>query len=381
MNCFGRDVASGSVVEVAFHHAIESVAPSNESSGLYVAPGFIDIQVNGFAGVDYNNPATSHEEIERSLRVLFSTGVTRFYPTVITGPRDRMAGALRNLAAAREALVDGEVMDGFHVEGPFICAEDGPRGAHPKQWVRRPDIDEYRGWQDATGGRIRIVTLSPEWPEANRFIEQITADGVVASIGHTQATAAQIRDAVGAGATLSTHLGNGAHGVMRRHPNYIWDQLAEDRLMADFIVDGIHLDAAFLKVALRAKTVDRSVLVTDAATPAAAAPGRYYLGDQVVDHTADGRVVLAGQDRLAGSALRMDRGVENLMRLAGLSLAEAVQMATVNAAGAGKVPGRSAGLAAGDRADLVQFRYEAGRIEVAAVWMSGRQVYPRSFVI
>jgi N-acetylglucosamine-6-phosphate deacetylase len=378
MNCFGRDAANGAVIDVAFHDAIESVAPSSESTGLYVAPGFIDIQVNGFAAVDYNNPATPHEEIERSLHVLFSTGVTRFYPTVITGPRERMAGALRNLAAARQALRDGEAMDGFHVEGPFICAEDGPRGAHTKQWVRRPDLDEYRGWQEATGGRIRIVTLSPEWPEASRFIEKITADGVVASIGHTQASAAQIRDAVSAGATLSTHLGNGAHGVMRRHPNYIWDQLAEDRLMADFIVDGIHLDAAFLKVALRAKTVDRSVLVTDAATPAAAAPGRYYLGDHVVDHTADGRVVLAGQDRLAGSALRMDRGIENLMRLAGLSLAEAVQLATVNAARAGRVPARTAGLAPGDRADLVQFGYDSGRIEVAAVWMSGRQVYARS---
>jgi N-acetylglucosamine-6-phosphate deacetylase len=378
MNCFGRDAANGAVIDVAFHDAIESVAPSSESTGLYVAPGFIDIQVNGFAAVDYNNPATPHEEIERSLHVLFSTGVTRFYPTVITGPRERMAGALRNLAAARQALRDGEAMDGFHVEGPFICAEDGPRGAHTKQWVRRPDLDEYGGWQEATGGRIRIVTLSPEWPEASRFIEKITADGVVASIGHTQASAAQIRDAVSAGATLSTHLGNGAHGVMRRHPNYIWDQLAEDRLMADFIVDGIHLDAAFLKVALRAKTVDRSVLVTDAATPAAAAPGRYYLGDHVVDHTADGRVVLAGQDRLAGSALRMDRGIENLMRLAGLSLAEAVQLATVNAARAGRVPARTAGLAPGDRADLVQFGYDSGRIEVAAVWMSGRQVYARS---
>jgi len=375
MNCFGRDIHSAATLDVAFHDVIRNVTSSSDPSNTYLAPGWIDLQVNGFAGVDYNNPASTHEEIARSVAVLFSTGVTRFYPTVITGSPDGMLGALRNLATARESLPDGEAMDGFHVEGPHISAEDGPRGAHPRQWVRGPDLDEYARWQDATGGRIRIVTLAPEWDEAPRYIERITRDGVVASIGHTQATAAQISDAISAGATLSTHLGNGAHGVMRRHPNYIWEQLAEDRLMADFIVDGIHLDASFLKVALRAKTVDRSVLVTDAAPPAAAAPGRYYIGEQAVDLRADQHVVLAGQDRLAGSALRMDRGIDNLMRLAGLSLSEAVRMATINPARAGKVPGRSAGLAAGDRADFVQFQLEAGRIEVLAVWMSGRKVF------
>jgi len=369
------DVHSTATVDVAFHNAINTVAFSAQASDVYLAPGWIDLQVNGFAAVDYNNPSTTHEEIAKSLRVLFSTGVTRFYPTVITGPPDSMVAALRNMAAAREALPDGEAMDGFHVEGPHISPEDGPRGAHPRHWVRKPDLDEYRRWQDATGGRIRIVTLAPEWPEAPGYIERITQDGVVAAIGHTQATSAQLAGAISAGATLSTHLGNGAHGVLRRHPNYIWDQLAEDRLMADFIVDGIHLDAAFLKVALRAKTVERSVLVTDAAPPATAAPGRYYIGEQAVDLTAGQRVVLAGQDRLAGSALRMDRGIENLMRLAGLSLSDAVRLATVNAARAGKVPLRGAGLAPGERADMVQFRCDQGRIDIASVWLSGRQVY------
>src|SRR6185436_5143105 len=121
---------------------------------------------------------------------------------------------------------------------------------------------------------------------APAYIEKIVAEGVVASIGHTEATAAQIQDAVAAGATLSTHLGNGAHSVLRRHPNYIWEQLAEDRLMADFIVDGIHLDASFLKVALRAKTIARSAIVTDAVTPAGSAPGRYRVGELEVEMTA-----------------------------------------------------------------------------------------------
>jgi N-acetylglucosamine-6-phosphate deacetylase len=162
---------------------------------------------------------------------------------------------------------------------------------------------------------------------------------------------------------------------MRRHPNYLWDQLAEDRLMASFIVDGIHLPKSFLVTALRAKGIDRAVLVTDASAPAGCAPGRYWLGEQPVDLTEDGRVVLAGQTRLAGSALRMDTGVSNLMRFAGLSLADAVRLGTTNPAVAGRVPGRTRGLEAGERADLILFRLENGSIRIESTWVGGRRVY------
>ncbi|MCX6626737.1 MAG: amidohydrolase family protein [Candidatus Solibacter sp.] len=376
LQCSGICALTGLRIELAFQRDLLSVSPSAEGIGRYLAPGFIDLQVNGFAGVDYNHPRTPHDQIARSLRAQFATGVTRLYPTVITGAPDHMQACLRNLAAARESVPQGHAIDGFHVEGPHISPEDGPRGAHPRQWVRPPDLDEFRRWQDATRGRIRIVTLSPEWPEAPRYIERITDEGVVASIGHTQASAAQIAAAVASGATLSTHLGNGAHQLLRRHPNYIWEQLAEERLMAGFIVDGIHLGAAFLKSAIRAKTVDRSVLVTDASTPAGAAPGRYFLADQPVDLTEDGRVVLADTDRLAGSALHMHHGVANLMRLAGLSLADAVRMASVNPARAGLVPGRAQGLVPGERADIVQFRVTPGdEIEIVATWLAGVRVF------
>ncbi len=376
LQCSGIGALTGLPIQLAFQGSVLSVTPSAKASDLYLAPGFIDLQVNGFAGVDYNHPLTPHQEIARSLRAQFATGVTRLYPTVITGAPDAMYACLRNLAAARESIPEGHAIDGFHVEGPHLSPEDGPRGAHPHQWVRPPDLDEFYRWQEVARGRIRIVTLSPEWPEAPRYIERITAEGVVASIGHTQAGAAQIAAAVASGATLSTHLGNGAHQLLRRHPNYIWDQLAEDRLMAGFIADGIHLGAAFLKSAIRAKTVDRSVLVTDAATPAGASPGRYCLADQPVDLTEDGRVVLAGTDRLAGSALHMHRGVENLMRLTGLSLPDAIRMATINPARAGKVPGRTLGLVPGERADIVQFRLTpSNEIEIVATWLAGVRVY------
>jgi N-acetylglucosamine-6-phosphate deacetylase len=360
MNCSATDLESGGPVEIPSDYPL----PPNS----YAAPGFIDLQVNGFAGVDYNYPTVAIEEIARSLRALFSTGVTRFLPTVITGSPADMLAALRNLASAREALSEGEAIEGFHVEGPHISPDDGPRGAHPRQWVRPPDFDEFLRWQDSAGGRIRIVTLSPEWPQAPRYIERIAAAGVVASIGHTQASTAQLADAVAAGASLSTHLGNGSHTMLRRHPNYIWDQLADDRLMAGFIVDGIHLDASFLRVALRAKTLDRAVLVTDASAPAASAPGRYRLGEQDVDHTPEGRVVLAGTDTLAGSALTMDRGVDNLMRLAGLTLRDAVRLATRNPAQAARIP---------DRGDRVVFRLNPG-IEILRAYVSGREVYRRA---
>src|ERR1051325_1832825 len=162
----GINPATGTDVEIEFGTSIVSLTPGSAHQDLYIAPGWIDIQVNGFAGVDYNHPDTPHPEIARSIHALFATGVTRFYPTVITGSPEDMEGALRNLSRAKDSLPEGEAMDGFHVEGPHIAGEDGPRGAHPQRWVRKPDFDEFRRCQDATQNRIRIVTLAPEWPEA-----------------------------------------------------------------------------------------------------------------------------------------------------------------------------------------------------------------------
>jgi N-acetylglucosamine-6-phosphate deacetylase len=376
LKCSGRDPISGDAITIEFNEVIQHLDPafSEIPEDVYMAPGFIDIQINGFAGVDYNAPDALHEEIARSLRVMFSTGVTRCFPTVITGDPEKMLGALRNLAAARESLAEGPAMEAFHVEGPHISPEDGPRGAHPQRWVRPPDLNEYKRWQEAANGHVRLVTLSPEWPEAPRYIEALTGDGVVVSIGHTKATAEQIQEAVSAGATLSTHIGNGAHAVMSRHPNYIWEQLAEDRLNASMIVDGIHIGKAFLKVVLRAKGIERSVLITDAVMPAMCEPGRYMLGEVEVELHADQSVRMAGGTRLAGSSLRMDRGVGNLMKIAGLTLGEAVTMATTNPARAGRVGGRIRGLQPGSRADLVKFRLLDAGIEVLETYISGRRV-------
>jgi N-acetylglucosamine-6-phosphate deacetylase len=366
MKCNGIDPSTGEHVEISFGDFITGVDPLIYplAETVYVSPGFIDLQVNGFAGVDYNSPSASHQEIARSIRAMFATGVTRFFPTVITGSLENMLGALRNLAKAKDSIPEGAAMEAFHVEGPYISPDDGPRGAHPRQWARAPNLDEFRRFQDAAQGHIRLITLSPEWPEAAQFIETVVRAGVVVSIGHTGASADEIAAAVSAGATLSTHIGNGAHSTLPRHPNYIWDQLAEDRLAASFIVDGIHLPKSFLNVALRAKGLERSILVTDAVMPAGCAPGRYKLGEVDVELHSDGSVRLTGEKRLAGSALRMNQAIHNVMKLAGLSLRDAITLTTRNPARVGRIPYRQRGLSTGERADLVRFTYDQNSEEI-----------------
>src|SRR5882757_9898408 len=161
--CYGIDAVSGEYIEVTFDRVIngvDSLIGAPPAGVPFITPAWIDLQVNGYAAVDYNSPVTPHEEISRSIQVLHSTGTARFLPTVITGSPDNMLESLRNLARAKAALPDGGAMEGFHVEGPHISPDDGPRGAHPQRWVRRPDNNEYRRWQDVTDGLIRLVTLS-----------------------------------------------------------------------------------------------------------------------------------------------------------------------------------------------------------------------------
>ena len=344
---------------------IERVEASTDTTARFVSPGWLDLQVNGFAGVDYNDPASPVEEIARSIDVQRSTGVARFFPTVITGSHEDMVGSLQNLARARRTLANGDAMLGFHVEGPWISSRDGPRGAHPKPHVRGPTVEEFERFQDAAEGNVRLVTLGPEHAQATTVIEHMAASGVVVSIGHTAATSTQIEDAVKAGATMSTHLGNGADSMIPRHDSYIVHQLANDRLYAGLIVDGIHLPPPFTKIAIRAKGLDKSVLVTDAVAPARCSPGLYRLGEQEVELLPEQRVELTSTRRLAGSALSMDRGVENAMRFAGLSVLEATRLASSNPGAAIGLASRSGYLERGQTADFTVFRLgPEGRVAV-----------------
>ncbi len=264
------------------------------------------------------------------LGALWRVGTGFVCPTVVTGSFTGIRNTLRAIVAACEAdrLVDHAVL-GIHLEGPYISDADGPRGAHPLAHVRDPAWDEFQRWQEAADGRITLVTLAPERTGALRFIEQLVAAGITVALGHTAASSETIHAAIAAGARLSTHLGNGAHAHLPRHPNYIWEQLGADALWASFIVDGHHLPSPVAKSMLRAKTPQRSLLVSDAVALAGMPPGTYHFAGRAVELTADRCVRLVGTEYLAGSAIELARGVENCVRFAGLSLREAVALATV----------------------------------------------------
>jgi N-acetylglucosamine-6-phosphate deacetylase len=326
---------------------------------LRIAPGLIDIQINGYDGVDFNGPATGAEEIAATAPRLRRTGVTHFCPTVITGSSEHITNCLSHLIqAAGESHSFRRAMLGIHLEGPFISPEDGPRGAHPREHVRPPDWDQFQRWQAAAEGRIRIITLSPEWEESTHFIERAADSGVIVAIGHTAATQRQITEAVGAGARLSTHLGNGSHARIDRHPNYIWEQLAADELLASFIVDGHHLPPSVVKCFLRCKTAARSILVTDAIAAAGRPPGNYRLGSVAVEVTPERRVCLPGTPYLAGSVLEMHDAVAKTVRYSDATLDEALQMASGNPAELLDVADRLGSVEIGRRADLVLFRWD-----------------------
>ena len=315
-------------------------------------PGFFDLQANGFAGVDFNAVDLPAERAASALDAMLLTGVTRVLPTLITSPFAAFARSAQVLARLAHPSIAG-----IHMEGPYISADDGARGAHPREWVAPATVDDFARRQDAADGRIVLVTLAPEVPGAIALTEHLARSGVRVSIGHTAATSQQIADAVSAGATLATHLGNGCARMLPRHPNSIWDLLAEDRVAASFIVDGHHLPPSTVKAMIRAKGAGRSILVTDAIAAAAAPPGRYAIGAITCELSADGRVSLPGTPYLAGSSLTMAQAVGNAARFTGLSLQQVASMAsTIPAACLGAAP---TGVVTADwNADLGELRVD-----------------------
>lgn len=350
------DVAGGRIVAVG--NLADGAADSDQLP--WVAPGFIDVQSNGYGGQEFSSPELTVEKVAEIARQQAAFGVTQFCPTVTTASFETIAHSLRTIAETCHTLGDvAYTVAGIHLEGPYISNEDGPRGAHPLQHCRAPDWDEFERFQEAADGQIRILTLSPHYDNAPQFIRCVAADGVVVAIGHTSADSAQIRAAVDAGATLSTHLGNGAHRALRRHPNYIWDQMAEDRLSASLIVDGHHLPPEVVKCMVRAKTPARCILVSDLSGLAGLPPGRYSTQLCELEILADGRLVIAGQDQLlAGASLPIGAGVAGVMRFAGVDLATAVAMASQQPARL--LRRKPVQLRVGDPADVTLFDLEDG---------------------
>jgi N-acetylglucosamine-6-phosphate deacetylase len=253
-------------------------------------------------------------------------------------------------ACAEDELVAAMVL-GIHLEGPGISERDGYRGAHPREHVRDLTWEEFSRLQEASGGRIMLVTLAPEREGAIELIERLADSGVVVAIGHTAADAATIAAAVVAGARLSTHLGNGIASPLARHPNPIWVQGGEDRLMASLIADLAHLDAATLRVLARTKGVERTILVSDFSPLAGCAPGAY--GDWEVRE--DGRVVVGGTEYLAGAGECLRECVANLSGVVDWTSEQLMRCVTTNPA---KLLGRDAPrVAAGEPGNLVRIEW------------------------
>ncbi len=309
-----------------------TIAPSKTEGrdDQILSSGWIDLQVNGLAGTAFNSDQLTTEAVHAVTRHLWSAGVGQYCPTLITDSPERLERSARTLAQAANEGEEGKAIVGIHLEGPFISPETGPRGAHPLAHVRPPDRDLFRRLQDAAEGLIVIVTLAPELAGALRFIEWLREQGVIPAIGHTAASSQQIHDAVAAGALLATHVGNAAHHQLHRLDNYVYAQLADDGLMASFIADGHHVPRDALKVFLRAKTPERSVLVSDVMHWSKMAPGVYRWEHLEVEVTAEGKAQIVGEPRLAGSTACLDEAVARVVELAGWDWDTALGLVSTN---------------------------------------------------
>jgi N-acetylglucosamine-6-phosphate deacetylase len=320
----------------------------------WAAPALFDLQINGCDGRSFNSPQLTVDDVRYVVNVCRRHGVAGFCPTLVTESAEALLHGFRVLRQACETDAEiAYVVPALHLEGPYISPEDGPRGAHPRRHVRPPDWDEFRRFQDASGGRIRLVTLAPEHDGALAFIEKLTSSGVVVALGHTAATGDRIREAVRAGARLSTHLGNGCAAMLPRHDNPIWEQLADDGLWASVICDGWHLTPAVARCIVRVKTPARTVLTCDASSLAGLPPGRYTEWGDEFEVLPSGKVVVPGTSYLAGSGVFTDTCVSWALRRVGVTLRDAVEMA-------GARPRELLGLP-DDLSDLVLFEQGADK--------------------
>ncbi|MCF7689007.1 MAG: N-acetylglucosamine-6-phosphate deacetylase [Cephaloticoccus sp.] len=286
-------------------------------------PGFFDLQVNGFGGVDFQQPALDQAALTRAVDGLLSHQTDRILFTLITDRIDALCAKLVNIETlrARDPKL-ARVIVGYHIEGPYMSPKTGYHGAHDPALMKAPDIAEFELLQEAAQGRIRLITLAPEQPNSAEFIRHITQSKVVAAIGHSEADDRQIDEAIAAGLSMCTHLGNGIPVQLHRHDNIMQRLLARDELVASFIPDGIHIPGPVLRNLVRAKPRDKVIFTTDCMAAAGAGPGRFRIGRFDVDVGVDGVVREPGKPNFAGSSLTMDRAAENIRTFLGWSEAE-----------------------------------------------------------
>jgi N-acetylglucosamine-6-phosphate deacetylase len=364
------DIRAGMITGIT-----ETDLPEEEKTNLFLGPGLIDNQINGYAGVDFSGNNLSSKEVVRASKAIWTDGVTTFLPTVITSSHDRL---INNFRILREALeTDEEVagsIPGFHLEGPYISPDEGYRGCHPVQHVRKPSWNEFAEYQKAAGGNIIQVTLAPELEGAAGFIRQCRDEGIVTAMGHTRATSGEIEIAVENGVRLSTHLGNGCANFIHRHNNPIWPQLANEHLIPTIIADGFHLLPEELKVFLKVKGKNNLILTSDIVYLAGMVPGRYTFLESEVELTADGMLRNNALNCLAGASFPLKTGVGNMMKFTGCSLEDAFNMASGNVARIYGLEDRGS-LSPGKRADIILFEKSGDTIIIRRTYVNGKLVF------
>ncbi|WP_053369018.1 N-acetylglucosamine-6-phosphate deacetylase [Bacillus sp. FJAT-27245] len=358
----GKIAAAGPLSEADGKYQDAEVFEFGESAT--VVPGFIDLHIHGAAGADTMDG--THEALRKIAGALPAEGTTAFLATTITQEHGNIEQALRNAASYCENdNVPGRAeMAGVHLEGPFINAKRA--GAQPREYIINPDIDLFKQWQTTAAGLIKLVTTAPELENGTEFIEYLASTGVIASIGHTDAGYEEVEKAVQAGARHVTHLYNGMRGMHHREPGTAGAALLFKELLVEMIVDGIHIAPEMVKLSVAAKGPDGMVLVTDSMRAKCLNAGVYDLGGQDVT-VGNGRAVLA-DGTLAGSILKMNEAVRNAADFSGVSLLDAVRMASVNPAKQIGIFDKKGSIAPGKDADLAVL--DSG-MNVAATWCRG----------
>ena len=380
MGYAGVNILNGQAIEFEIeHNRIANINNIETSESLpFLSPGFLDMQVNGYKKIDYRMEGLSEHHIHKIIHYLEVTGTTHHLPTIVTTADDYLLANLKTISnGIKNSEVIAEAIAGIHMEGPYLSKEDGPRGAHDSEYVKDPDFEEFQKWQEAAGGQIRVITLAPERKGAIDFIRKVVSTGVIVSIGHTNADGSCIRDAIRAGASMTTHLGNGSHGMLPRLNNYIWEQLAAEELTASIICDGFHLPESVVQVFNRAKGLDRLILVSDAACFGGLTPGKYSIGNIDVQVFEDGHLGLAGTEYLAGAGHLLDRDIAQFMNFTGCSLAETIPLCTVNPAKLLGLQNYFGTIEIGTKANLILFNWKIGadRLEILKSIRNGKEVY------
>jgi N-acetylglucosamine-6-phosphate deacetylase len=284
------------------------------------SPAYVDLQVNGYAAVDFNADKLVMEDVAAVCRRLRDDGVAGILATVITADLDAMCRRLANIKRVCDASDEiADMIWGVHIEGPFFPNEPGYIGAHPPEHARQADVDSMKRLLEAAGGLTRIVTLAPERDPGMQVTTYLAGQEIRVAAGHCNPSLEQLRAAIDAGLTLFTHLGNGCPALLPRHDNIIQRALnLSDQLYIGFIADGVHVPFVALKNYLRCCGLERAFVVTDAICGAGLGPGEYTIGDQKV--TVDENLATWAADRshLVGSAGTMPRSAENLSTALGL---------------------------------------------------------------